>query len=676
MPYHLRLRPSRLHSPRHPRSRAPRIMVRSKASQPGSRPPSPGDPAPQEGPSLVTDPGLAVARGVIAAAGVQSDTGSTASSDVSSLQLMEARMTERFEAQMGNQLARMQEYLEGRMQAQMQALAALLKTQPVGPSEAAVPASADPPPSLPSIHPGLGEGPELSSCLLPGMPAEPRLPQRSRAPPTVPAEPRHPPPGMPAEPCVPLSSASNLAPVSQPDSDPQHGTRPLQSTERLPPQTQPPVSFPSVAGHVPRPPALHPEASHETRPSVSQPSVFAAQGPLPVFAAPVTQPTACQPPTFPSSFNPQAPATHMDGSWTRPYFGSGRDEVPVFCGETPASQGIQQSQELESWISCIELATLPATSEAYIRMARSRVRGYAWSVLNSPAFAHIQDWVEFKARLREQFRGVTTAKHFFDMLARARMSVGQGPLDFYRAVALAVQQGARDYPLDIGNAESLMQRTFREGLPGWLRQQLLWHDFPSTRVMAEKCQLVWDSVVGARQSLPDVHGLFRHSSRLWSPHYGMREDRMTLGAFKPGQHLNVSAPGLEFYSDVLPQAAPVARASEAGSSDYPQQVRRPAEALTSPHHSTSPRQVPSPRRRRPWCDFHRMGGHNTSECRAGRGRCYRCGEPGHLKAVCPFSQGRSEADSRAAGGRSFQPGSQQPAYATEVPRTPPYSPRG
>ncbi|ROT81536.1 hypothetical protein C7M84_025301 [Penaeus vannamei] len=105
----------------------------------------------------------------------------------------------------------------------------------------------------------------------------------------------------------------------------------------------------------------------------------------------------------------------------------GRDEVPVFCSETPASQGIQRSQELESWISSIEFSARPAT-EAYIRMARSRVSRYAWSVLNSPVFTNIQDWVSFKAQLRDQFRGVAT-EFYGDLLPRAALVHSQlGPL--------------------------------------------------------------------------------------------------------------------------------------------------------------------------------------------------------------------------------------------------------
>jgi len=134
---------------------------------------------------------------------------------------------------------------------------------------------------------------------------------------------------------------------------------------------------------------------------------------------PVSQPPAhlhmappvaanCMPP-----YSQSVPARQCDHTCPRSTLAIGRDEVPVFCGETPASQGIQRSQELESWISSIELSTRPATSEAYIRMARSRVSGYAWSVLNSPVFASIQDWVSFKAQLRDQFRGVATAQHFY-----------------------------------------------------------------------------------------------------------------------------------------------------------------------------------------------------------------------------------------------------------------------
>jgi len=352
---------------------------------------------------------------------------------------------------------------------------------------------------------------------------------------------------------------------------------------------------------------------------------------------------------------PAQPCSH---SCPRSTLASGRDEVPIFCGETPASQGIQRSQELESWISSIELSTRPATSEAYIRMARSRVSGYAWSVLNSPVFASIQDWVSFKAQLRDQFRGVATAQHFYDMLGQARMAVGQGLLDFFRAVELAVQQGVRDYPQDIGNAEGLMQRTFREGLPGWLRGQLLWHDFPSAHKMAEKCQAVWDSVVGARHTLPDVHGLLRmgRSSSLWPPQPSTR-DRMVLGLYHPGQYPDATTPGLEFYGDLLPQAALVGGTPASAVPDTGSQPAR-TPAATSPRR-WSPRRMGS--QQRPWCDYHRMEGHHTSDCRAGRGRCYNCGETGHLRATCPFGQGRSGGVSQLAGGRASTTGTEQPA---------------
>lgn len=108
-----------------------------------------------------------------------------------------------------------------------------------------------------------------------------------------------------------------------------------------------------------------------------------------------------------------------------------------FCREMPDSQGIQWNQELESKIFSIELATRPATSKAYIRMAHSKVSRYAWLLLNSPVFANIQDWMSFKARLRDQFWGVAIAQHFYNILAQARMAVGQGLLDFFHAVELA-----------------------------------------------------------------------------------------------------------------------------------------------------------------------------------------------------------------------------------------------
>ncbi|ROT74690.1 putative Retrotransposon protein [Penaeus vannamei] len=355
-------------------------------------------------------------------------------------------------------------------------------------------------------------------------------------------------------------------------------------------------SVPGPAAH-PQPSLLH--QSTQYGPHLQQ-AILVSQPHAHLHMAPPAA-ANCTTPYFQSE--PAQPCSH---ACLRSTLASGRDEVPIFCGEMPASLGIQRNQELESWISSIELSTRPATSEAYIHIAQSRVSGYACSVLNSPVFTNIQDWVSFKARLSDQFCGVATAQHFYKMLGQVRMAVGQGLLDFFRAVELAVQQGVCDYPQDIGNAEGLMQRTSREGLPGWLWGQLLWHDFPSARKMIEKCQAVWDSVVGARHTLPDAHGLLRigQSSSLW-PSQPSTRNRMVLGLDHPGQYPDATTPGLEFYGDLLPQVAlvggtPASAVPDTGS----QSARIPATTL--------------PRRWSP----HRMAGATTVVRRGTRDLCF------------------------------------------------------
>jgi len=121
------------------------------------------------------------------------------------------------------------------------------------------------------------------------------------------------------------------------------------------------------------------------------------------------------------------PLTHnypAAGVSAPPSFPSGRDEIPVFYGEAPASLGLQRNQEIKSWIASIELLTRPATDDAFIRMAWGRSRGYAQMVLLGPLFEGVTQWHEFKARLRAKFRGASTSQHFFEMLAQARMVPG------------------------------------------------------------------------------------------------------------------------------------------------------------------------------------------------------------------------------------------------------------
>ncbi|ROT65263.1 gag-pol fusion protein [Penaeus vannamei] len=60
--------------------------------------------------------------------------------------------------------------------------------------------------------------------------------------------------------------------------------------------------------------------------------------------------------------------------------------------------------------------------------------------------------------------------------------------------------------------------------------------------------------------------------------------------------------------------------------------------LDGTHQTLSPRRNTS--HRRAWCEYHRLEGHNTSECRANKRVCYGCGEPGHFLASCPFRTSR------------------------------------
>lgn len=122
--------------------------------------------------------------------------------------------------------------------------------------------------------------------------------------------------------------------------------------------------------------------------------------------------------------------------------------------------GIQESQELESWISIIEPATSAATSKAYIKVSR-----YVWSVLNSPVFASIKDWVSFKAQLLDQFWGMATAQHFHDMLAQVRMAVDQGCWTSSMPWSWQCSRACKTTP-GHWNAEDLMLCSFCKGLPG------------------------------------------------------------------------------------------------------------------------------------------------------------------------------------------------------------------
>ena len=345
---------------------------------------------------------------------------------------------------------------------------------------------------------------------------------------------------------------------------------------------------------------------------------------------------------------------------TQPSSLGGRDEIPTFYGETPASLGLQRNREVESWISSIELLTIPSTHEAFIRMARGRARGYAQMVLLGPLFEGVTAWPEFRAKLRAKFRGASTSQHFLEMMAQTRMVPGQGPLDFYQAVEMAAMQGRRDYPGEIGDFEGLVRRTFTAGLPAWLRKQLLLLDFPSTSKMAEKCQAAWDATVGARNILPPIN------STSWAGHAHYPRPSigasfsapMALGTHTPDQLTGFEAPPLEFYSDGPLQVAPV---QPRPSQTQPKTTPRPQ---ASQNHSGGARSSQ-------WCDYHQSRTHNTSECQAKQNQCYKCGNVGHFAARCPFQSSRPGQNSHPAAGngnfRGSSPTSGQHSRTTSSP---------
>ncbi|ROT74177.1 hypothetical protein C7M84_007329 [Penaeus vannamei] len=104
------------------------------------------------------------------------------------------------------------------------------------------------------------------------------------------------------------------------------------------------------------------------------------------------------------------------------------------------------------------------------------------------------------------------------MLSQSKMIPGQSPLDYFQAVEMAILQGAKDYPYEVGDVEALLRRTFTAGLPTWLRHQLLLLDFTTTSQMAQKCQAAWDATVGIKTFLPTIRSASHSSYGLYPPH--------------------------------------------------------------------------------------------------------------------------------------------------------------
>lgn len=175
-----------------------------------------------------------------------------------------------------------------------------------------------------------------------------------------------------------------------------------------------------------------------------------------------------------------------------------KESVPLFKAETSASQPLLKNQEIESWIRAIEFSTPSPTSEAYIQMAKSRCRGTAELIINSPIFDGITSWEEFRAKLRVKFRGTCSSGDFFKLLYQNRMMAGQAPLDFFASLEGAVCQGMRDYPRVIGDPDELIRRVFLQGLPQWLREALAVTEDCPIQQLAAAAQRVWNTRVGVR----------------------------------------------------------------------------------------------------------------------------------------------------------------------------------
>lgn len=240
----------------------------------------------------------------------------------------------------------------------------------------------------------------------------------------------------------------------------------------------------------------------------------------------------------------------------------------------------------------------PATDEAYIRAARASCRGRADMIVNSQQFDHIVSWPLFKAELRKKFRGTYTAADFFKVLYNQGMSSNQAPMD-YLQIEASVYQGVRDHRDAIGDPLELVRRVFLSGLPGWLRDLLALKDDCGTPDLAKAAQRVWNSRNGIRH------------------------------AADPNRHQSPN--------DVADQQL-------RRSPDRPSRYRDLNPVTAEPH----PRTPPRVRQELPWCEFHKMSGHHTQECRAAqrspnnqpRYSCYRCDDPNHFSRNCPFLTGQ------------------------------------
>ncbi|XP_047478494.1 leucine-rich repeat extensin-like protein 5 [Penaeus chinensis] len=201
----------------------------------------------------------------------------------------------------------MQAQMQMQMQAQIQALAILLKGQQPTPSTSEG--------ILPAADTMLLPLSTIQTCSKEATGQQPR-----------------PPPSVPGGPQPPAFVASNLTSVvdNQPVRDRRDNTGP--PTPAVVSAPPPPTLSGTEAATQPRPPVL------------PQPTQY---GPPSQYMAPVPQPPVYLHSTHPAAADGTPVSSSQswsvqpcDHACLRSTLTSGRDEVPVFCGETPASQGM------------------------------------------------------------------------------------------------------------------------------------------------------------------------------------------------------------------------------------------------------------------------------------------------------------------------------------------------
>ena len=169
-----------------------------------------------------------------------------------------------------------------------------------------------------------------------------------------------------------------------------------------------------------------------------------------------------------------------------------KDDIPKFEAKIPASNPLQRNSEVESWLRRIELHTIPATDEYFIKKAKSRCSGSAELLINSSVFENISSWSVFKDMIRKKFRGTFSPSDFFKHLQEKRLGPSQSPHDFYIDIQGAVLQGERDYPRAVGDSSELIKRIFLQGLPVWMRELLASHENDSPDNLVEIAARIWN----------------------------------------------------------------------------------------------------------------------------------------------------------------------------------------